>query len=147
MTEAPVFAFFTCVDDDAVPPWEVYPVPRNAQAPDPLSRLQASLMGLVPGPTDAEAAAGYTSFFSEQTANSLNGVELDANGLAIVDFGDIRPFMGGASTSTGMEGFLSQLNATVFQVEEVGAVEYRIHGSCQAFWEWLQGSCHVVRRP
>lgn len=122
-------------------------MPRTAQAADALSRLEAALTGLVPGPTDAEAALGYTSFFSAQTAGSLNRVVLDHNGLAIVDLGDIRPFMGTASTSTGMQVFLSQLNATIFQVEDVAAVEYRIDGSCQTFWEWLQSMCHVVRRP
>jgi len=144
---APVYAFFTCADDDAAPPWETYPVPRTAQAADALGRLEAALTGLVAGPTDAEAALGYTSFFSAQTAGSLNRVELEPNGFAIVDLGDVRPFMGTASTSTGMQVFLSQLNATVFQVEEVTAVEYRIDGSCQTFWEWLQSICNVVPRP
>jgi spore germination protein GerM len=142
-----VYAFFTCADDDATPPWETHPVPRPTQAADLVSRLEAALVGLLAGPTEAEQAAGYTSLFSERTAGALNGVSLGLDGTAVADLGDIRPFMGTASTSAGMQFFLSQLNATVFQFEEVAAVEYRINGSCQAFWEWLQSTCMLVDRP
>jgi hypothetical protein len=35
----------------------------------------------------------------------------------------------------------------VFQFDWVRSVEYRLDGSCDAFWEWLQRSCQVVTRP
>lgn len=145
--EAPVYAFFGCVEDDAVPPWDVYPVPRAADAADPQGRLEAALAGLLGGPTEAEEAAGYRSVFSAQTAGALHGVSIEPDGTAVVDFADFRRLAGTASTSTGSEILLAQLNATVFQIEEVTAVDYRIDGSCWTFWGWLQRVCHVVERP
>lgn len=145
--DAPVYAFFTCADDDAVPPWDTHPVPRGAEAADPVRRLEAAFIGLLGGPTEAERAAGYTSWFSEETALALHGVSVEPDGTAVVDFADFRPFMGGASTSAGAAMLLSQLNATAFQVDDVAAVDYRIDGSCRLFWEWLQSSCTIVERP
>jgi Sporulation and spore germination len=142
--EAPVYAFFTCAD--APDPAEPRPVPRDAHAADPVSRLEAAIIGLVGGPTQAEREAGYFSFFSEDTELAVNGVSIEADGTAIVDLGDIR-FVSNAATSAGSEVLLAQLNATVFQVDAVTAVEYHIDGSCDAFWEWLQQECHVVVRP
>lgn len=140
-----MYAFFHCAD--AEPFADPRPVPRDARAADLVSRLDAAMRGLVGGPTEAERAAGYTSFFSEATEHAVRGVAIGGDGTAIVDLEDIRPFMNNASTSAGAASLLSQLNATVFQIEEVTAVEYRIEGSCAAFWEWLQGSCTVVERP
>ena len=52
-----------------------------------------------------------------------------------------------ATSSAGSEQLLSSLDSTVFRVPNVTAVEYRLNGSCDAFWEWLQRGCTVVRRP
>jgi sporulation and spore germination protein len=104
------------------------------------------MIGLVGGPTEAEHAAGYTSFFSEQTELAVLGVAIDDDGTATVDFADFRAALSNASTSAGTKGFLSQLNATVFQVEEVTAVIYRNEGSCDVFWRWLQSMCTVISR-
>ncbi len=142
--EAPVYAFFTCAG--APLPSDPRPVAREAQAADPEGRLEAAVSGLLAGPTQAERQAGYTSFFSEETALALNSAVIDADGLATVDLGDIR-FLSNASTSAGSEVLLGELNATVFQFDEIVAVEYRINGSCRAFWEWLQRACEVVPRP
>ena len=142
--EAPVYAFFSCADGE---PSDVKPVARQAQAADPLSRLDAAMIALVGGPTEGERAAGYISWFSEETELAFNSVTLDDDGLAIVDLADIRQVIPNASTSAGSEMLLAQLNATAFQIDEVTAVEYRIDGSCDDFWEWVQRSCEVVRRP
>lgn len=42
---------------------------------------------------------------------------------------------------------MSQFNATVFQFPTVTSVEYRINGSCDDFFEWLQRVCSVIERP
>jgi hypothetical protein len=42
---------------------------------------------------------------------------------------------------------LQELNGTVFQFPEIRSVEYRMEGSCDLFWEWLQYGCRVVARP
>ena len=143
-TDADVHAFFHCAGAEFEEP---RPVARIAAADDATARLDAALHGLIAGPTDAERNAGYISLFSEQTALTLLGVEIGPDGVAVVDFADLRVVMNNASTSSGSQILLAQLEATVFQIEEVTAVEYRIHGSCDTFWEWLQRVCEVVPRP
>ena len=142
--DADVSAYFHCAGAELDPP---RPVGRPAPAADPSSRLEAAVRGLLAGPTQAEREAGYISLFSEQTALALNSVELGDDGVAIVDFADLRVVLNNASTSMGSQILLAQLNATVFQIPEVDAVEYRIHGSCDTFWEWLQRACEVLPRP
>lgn len=41
---------------------------------------------------------------------------------------------------------LQELEGTVFQFPEIQSVEFRIDGSCDLFWEWLQYACHVEER-
>ena len=142
--DSPAYAYFHCAGAELEPP---RPVGRPAPAADPVIRLEAAVRGLLGGPTPQEREAGYISLFSEQTALALNSVELDADNVAIVDFADLRVVMNNASTSTGSQILLAQLEATVFQIPEVTAVEYRINGSCDTFWAWLQRACEVVPRP
>jgi spore germination protein GerM len=124
---------------------EPEPVEREIQrAPGVLrSALEAQLRG----PTAAERAAGLFSWFSERTAGMLRDVRLDEAGRAIVDFHDFTRTISGASSSAGSRILLNELNHTVFQFESVRSVEYRIDGSCDAFWNWLQAECTVVPRP
>ena len=142
--QADVLAFFHCAGAELDDP---RPVARRSAADDATARLDAAVRGLLAGPTQAEREAGYISLFSEQTALGLVGVEIGPDGLAVVDFADLRMVLNNASTSSGSQILLAQLSATVFQIEEVTAVEYRIHGSCATFWEWLQSMCAVIPRP
>jgi hypothetical protein len=109
--------------------------------------LRAAVEQLLAGPTEAERAQGLSSMFSEATAGLLRSVTLDAGGTAVIDFADLRPAVPNASASTASTLLLEQLDETVFQFPTVQRVEYRIDGSCGAFWEWLQRSCQVVERP
>jgi hypothetical protein len=95
---------------------------------------------------DAAPASGET-WFSEATAGALRNVSLDAAGHATVDFADLRVLIPNASSSAGSAMLLDELNTAVFGVGAVRSVEYRIEGSCEQFWEWLQYSCQTVRRP
>jgi hypothetical protein len=54
-----------------------------------------------------------------------------------------------ASTSTGGQFFLGELLANAFHFEEVRSVEFRVNGSCEALWEFLQAGpiCNVSDRP
>jgi hypothetical protein len=63
-----------------------------------------------------------------------------------VNFRDLRPVIPNASTSAGSQILLRELDATVFQFPSVRSVEYRINGSCAAFFEWLQLACAVRSR-
>lgn len=143
--EAPVYAFFSCADSPHGA--DPRPVPRTAHAADPVTRLESAVIGLLGGPSEEEREAGYFSFFSDETALALNEVSIEPDGTAAVDLGDVRRLLANASTSAGSELLLAQLNATVFQVQEVTSVEYRIDGSCDVFWEWLQRECEIVPRP
>jgi hypothetical protein len=100
---------------------------------------------LVVGPTAPEESQGASSWFSEQTTDSVRSVNL-SNGLLTVDFADIRTIIPGASTSCGSAALLSQLSSTVFQFPSVQRVRYEIEGSCDDFFQWLQSSCQVIER-
>lgn len=95
---------------------------------------------------DARSSTGDT-WFSSATANALRSLSLDSTGHAIVDFVDLRAIIPNASSSAGSAQLLDELNATMFSVDVVRSVEYRMEGSCERFWEWLQYSCQTVRRP
>jgi hypothetical protein len=121
------------------------PVSREAPAEGP--GLEAALRQLLRGPTASERSAGMHSWFSDTTAGALRSVDVDGAGRAVVDFADLRELIPNASTSAGSAMLLRELNATVFAVPSVQSVEYRIEGSCDEFWEWLQYDCQVVARP
>jgi hypothetical protein len=118
-------------------------VPRDVPRDAP---LHGALRAQLAGPTPAERAEGLASWFADSTASMLRGVELDEAGRAVVDFDDFSRIIPGASSSAGSALLLNELNATVFQFAEVREVEYRFEGDCDAFWNWLQRACQVVRR-
>ncbi len=109
--------------------------------------VRSALEWLVRGPTPDERAAGIQSWFSDGTAGALRSVAVDSAGNATVDFQDLRRLIPNASTSTGSAMLLQELQGTVFQFPEIESVEFRIDGSCELFWEWLQYGCHAVQRP
>ena len=133
--------FYSCGDAHAGVTGVTRVVPRTTAV------LRVSLEQLLAGPTDAERSAGFSSWFSGDTAGMLRGVNL-TDGHAVVDFDDLRPVIPNASASAGSQMLLEQLDATVFQHDQVRTVEYRLEGDCEAFNEWLQvGGCDPRRRP
>lgn len=109
--------------------------------------IQTAMEWLVRGPTPDEQASGIHSWFSDGTAGALRAVAVDSAGIATVDFEDLRLLIPNASSSAGSAMLLHELQGTVFQFPEIRSVEFRILGSCDLFWEWLQQGCQVVRRP
>jgi hypothetical protein len=109
--------------------------------------LRTALEWLVRGPTPEEQASGIRSWFSGGTAGALKSVAVDSVGSATVDFEDLRALIPNASSSAGSAMLLKELQGTVFQFPEIRSVEFRILGSCDLFWEWLQQGCQVVPRP
>jgi hypothetical protein len=107
--------------------------------------LDGALRALVVGPTEEERADGMHSWFSEETRGVLRRIRAE-NGQVVVDFRDLPERIPNASTSAGSRDLLMSLDSTVFQFDWVESVEYRLGGSCDAFWEWLQRSCEVVTR-
>jgi hypothetical protein len=117
--------------------------------PKTVGVLRASLEQLLLGPTDAERANGLASFFSTDDTGDLSvAVAIQGDGTAVVDLDSRLPErIPNASTAAGSQQLLAELNATVFQFPTVSAVEYRLGGSCEAFWAFLQGSCTTISRP
>lgn len=114
------------------------------RVPDDADPIRATLEALLGGPTGEERAAGLQSFFSEETAGALESIVVE-DGLAVVDFTDAI-LVTNASTSTGSEFFLAELNANLVQFAEIERIEYRVNGRCEAFWGWLQRECRVATR-
>jgi hypothetical protein len=108
--------------------------------------LEVAVSSLLAGPTEAERAQGVTSFFSEATADYLREVSLEGD-TAVVDFRDLRQTIPNATSSAGSLALLSELNGTIFALPGIRQVEYRMEGSCEAFWNFLQHACQVVERP
>lgn len=108
--------------------------------------VRDALDALVRGPTAEERAAGAESWFSEETAGVVRSVDVDTTGHAIVDFDDLRRVIPNASSSAGSAMLLDELNATMFGFPGIRSVEYRMEGSCDLFWDWLQYGCQIVDR-
>ena len=108
------------------------------------AQLRAALEQLVRG--DASLADSASSWFSAATAEAIRAVSVDSAGHAVVDFHDLRTMIPNASSSAGSTALLEELNAAVFSVPAIASVEYRMNGSCDLFWEWLQYGCRTVMR-
>lgn len=124
----------------------VEPAPAAPRAPDS-DRVRSALESLLRGPSTTGRGGGAVSWFGEETAGSLRSVSVDSSGHAIVDFHDLRRLIPNASSSAGSAMLLDELNDAIFVFPEIRSVEYRMDGSCDLFWEWLQYGCHTVTRP
>jgi hypothetical protein len=131
--EATVQIFFT--NPDLGPDDEVFPVERTVAHP---AVLRGALDELLAGPTPAEEAEGYFSFFSAATADQLDDVGIE-DGVAEVAFSSELPdIIPNASTSAGSAALLNALDATTTQFGSVDEAVYSLEGDVDAFYEWLQ---------
>lgn len=118
----------------------------SRSVPDTAPALTLALHELLRGPNEEERGRGITSWFSAGTADLLRIVELDADGRATIDFTGLPDAIPNASSSAGSGQLLEALRRTTFQFPQVQSAEYRLDGSCEAFWNWLQRGCTIVRR-
>lgn len=108
--------------------------------------LRGAIQQLLFGPYSLERDDGLASALANEAAAVPIQVTID-NGTAVVDFGaDLPTVSPGTSSSAASQRFLRQLHATVFQFPTVTRAEYRVGGSCKAFWAWLQRGCTTVDR-
>ena len=113
----------------------VEPVTRSVEGE---VTLDVALRELLAGPSESELDAGYGSWFSADTADLLESVEVD-DGVANVSFdASLRDVISGASSSCGSANLLAQLDATVAEFDEVDRAVYALDGDVDAFYEWLQ---------
>jgi spore germination protein GerM len=115
---------------------EVVSYPRLIPADsDP---IRGAFDALLAGPLSAET--GATSWFSTATAGAVLSTDLVGSVLTI-DMADLSGVIPNASSSCGSSAFLSQLQATAFQFEEVEEVIFLFEGSCDRLFEFLQMEC------
>jgi hypothetical protein len=112
---------------------EVFPVPRQVDADDP---VRATLEVLLEGPTEAEQQQGYGGWFSDDTADMLLDLEV-VDGTAHVTFADLRQVIPNASTSCGSVTLLAQLDTTLLALDGIDDTRYAIADQA-AFYAWLQ---------
>ena len=116
----------------------VFPVARATPAsPDPVA---TALESLFLGPSTAERARGYRSFFSQRTVNLLKRVQIKS-GTAYVDLRDQRSELAGATSSCGSAEFLSQILRTLGEFPDVNRVIFAIEGDPAQFYDWLEMEC------
>ncbi len=132
--------FYNC-GASVVPIATTYVYRTVATTPSVLTRTLAEM---VKGPTREERELGYDSLFSSATTNSFLGVEL-SGGKATVNFTGLGG-IDGISVPERSVFFLADINATVFQFDTVTAAEYRLDGSCDAFWALFGGECQTISR-
>jgi hypothetical protein len=144
-TPTPVHIYFSHRPTEALS--EPQPVLRHVPVASKVEdTLRATLESLLFGPTTRERAMGLDSWFSHKTASIRVAVAVTAEGTAVINFEDFSALIPNASTSAGSRDLLAQLNATVFQFQDVAAVEYQFDSSCEAFWNWLQSDCQRITR-
>lgn len=114
--------------------------------PETARVLGATLEQLVKGPTNAEGDLGFRSVFTIADSSAIDSASLSA-GEAVIDFVSL-PEVSGLAPSDDAAFFVANLNANVFQFATINSVEYRIDGSCAAFWAHvgLGTGCRVIAR-
>ena len=108
--------------------------------------LTKTMEQLVAGPTEEEATDGFQSFWSTDTADAINSVQL-ADGAALVSFGDVVTSISGIDDDPARSFFLADIYTTLFQYERVRSVELRLGNDCDAFFNLVgEDGCTVVTR-
>lgn len=116
----------------------VYPVQRQALLGD--NPAEDVLNLLFAGPTEAEQADGFISFFSEETAAILQDVRIAAD-TAYVNLADIRSLLPAVSSSCGSAAFLAEVETSLRANVPVQRVLFALEGDPALFYEWIQVGC------
>ncbi len=99
--------------------------------------LEKAMKALLAGPTEEEKGQGLGGWFDEKAKDVLISSET-VDGVAEVDFKDLREVIPNASSSCGSALLLAQLDGTAKQFDEVERTLYSINGDAGTFYEWLQ---------
>ena len=93
-----------------------------------------------------EAQLGFRTPLPTSADGSFQGVSI-VEGTAYLEFGSDDIVPPGVTTIEGAQALLTTLNANVFQFSSISAVEYRLNGSCDAFWQRLGAEeCDPITR-
>jgi hypothetical protein len=114
---------------------EVFPVARPVDADDP---VRGSLEALLAGPTTAEVAEGYGSWFAPDSEDLLLDVAV-VDHTAEVTFARLPELTPGVPSSCRATGLLAQLDSTLLALDGIDDTRYALADQA-AFYEWLQRS-------
>lgn len=116
----------------------VFPVRR--EAPKSLAVATAAMSQLFLGPTEEERSQGYSSSFSEETADLLRRITIK-NKIAYVDLNDFRTILSDVNTPCGRKQFLAQMTRTVTRFRTVKKAIFAIEGDPEAFYAFMKTPC------
>jgi hypothetical protein len=123
-------------------PWPATRAPRAVTASaDPAILLGEAVAELLGGPDAAEQSAGFSSPFSPATQGLLLSATIGPDGTAVLDVAPALASVLAAPTSSDAQQILRSLDGTVQQFASVTGAEYRLGGSCAAFFAWLGQGC------
>ncbi|PIQ77197.1 hypothetical protein COV82_05925 [Candidatus Peregrinibacteria bacterium CG11_big_fil_rev_8_21_14_0_20_46_8] len=102
----------------------------------------AAMLELFDGPTRSEQQGGLQPFWfdTETGPGALRDIKVD-DGIAFVDWRDIRRAIPNASTSCGSQSFLVPVENSLTQLNNIERVIHTIDGSAATFYEWMQMEC------
>lgn len=107
-----------------------------------VERLETALRAFLDGPSEFEQQAGMVGAVPHMSSALLSAVNLSENdGLVTVDFDPGLSEVENLSTSSAGGAFIRPLRDTILGFAEVTAVEFRMGGSCDAFFEFFQSTC------
>lgn len=116
----------------------VYGVEREIELEEDI--LEAKLNALFAGPTEEEQAEGYSSFFSQETADILIGVKVE-DSTTYVNLKDIRDIIPSANASCASQNFFASVEETLTHDRAIEDVIFAINGDPETFYEWMQIGC------
>ncbi len=116
----------------------VYGIERTITPSD--DQAKDVLLHLFSGPTYSEKSKGYSSMFSEKTANILKSIKI-VNRVAYINLNDIRSLMTEVSSSCGSKEFITAVDETLRNNKLADKAIFAINSSVEAFYEWIQIGC------
>jgi hypothetical protein len=103
--------------------------------------FEQKLNELFKGPTEEEKEQGFSSFFSEKTADVLKEVVIE-DSTAYVNLADIRNIIPSANSSCGSQQFITSVEETIkHNNRNIENVIIAINNDPKTFYEWMQIGC------
>lgn len=112
----------------------------TAVTPEATVSAGFALESLFAGPTAAEKDRGFSSPFSERTAQILRDLRIDGD-MAYVNLTDIRKVLPDVSSSCGSAQFLAEVGETLRALSPNQKVIYALNGNPKTFYDWIQIKC------
>jgi len=106
--------------------------------------MTATFAQLTKGIDSTESDLGFRTPLPADASSAFLGASINGDRVLLEFTEGIFPE--GVDTPEGMQIFLSTLNANVFQFASISEAEYRVGGSCDAFWSHFGSKCQIVTR-